>query len=435
MSRAKLAVVGGGLSGLAAAWELGRLLPGSRITLYEASDRLGGKIRTVRREGFLMEAAADAFLADKPGGVDACRALGLEDELISPLPQPAGVLLYQRGRLLPLPEGMAHLAPTRLLPFLRSPLFSPWGKLQVLLERLRPARDAGEESIARFVRRRFGEEALRKVGQPLLAGIYGGDAERLSLEATFPRLKELEREHGSVTRGLSRARPGRALGYAHAFVSLMGGMERLVEGLARALRAVEVRLSTRLEALPAAEGTILAVPAGEAARLVSDARLAGLLRRQRSTPVLSVSLGYRRAAVGHPLGAYGFLVPPGSGLRLTGATFSSSKLPGRAPGDNVLLRAFYPDPALEPELPQLAHRELSELLEISEPPLVTEAFVFPQANPQYELGHPAWLAELEEALEAHPRLVLAGASYRGVGVPDCIQQGRQAARRLARRLS
>lgn len=430
-----VAVVGGGVSGLAAARELRRRLPGARIILYEASHRLGGKIRSLERQGFLLEAAADSFLAHKPGGADFCEEIGLAGELLPTAADTARVLLYQQGRLVPLPLGLRLLAPTRLLPFLFSPAFSWRGKLHILLERLRPPADPGEETIAQFVSRRFGEEALHKLGQPMLAGVYGGDARRLSVEATFPELKALEREHGSVIRGfLARAAEGQGTGSASAFLSLRRGMEQLVRAMAAELGEVEVQLRARLRRLPEADGVVLAVPAREAARLVPDARLAALLSRQAYTSVSVVCLGYRREQVAHPLDAYGFLVPAGSGVAVKSATFSSSKLPGRAPRGSVLLRAFYPQPTPPAQLLRQAHAELTTILDISGEPRLGRVFSHRQANPQYELGHARWLEQVEERLRSHPGLQLAGASYRGSGLPDCISQGREAAVRLAERL-
>lgn len=425
-NRPRLAVVGGGVTGLAAAYELRRRLPEASIALYEAADRLGGKVRTLRRDGYVIETGPDSIVAEREAGMDLIRELGLESQVIPVLPQSSGILLYDRGRLLPLPEGMLLLVPPKVMPFLRSPLFSWRAKLEMALERFRPPVDGGDESIAAFVRRRFGEEAVRKLGQPLLAGIHSGDAERLSIRATFPQLKAMEGQHGSLTRAFQR-RPRAGTRGPSPFVSLRRGMEQLVDHLAGSLDGVELRLETPLEALPEADGVILAVPACQAAGLVPDPRLADHLRKQPYSTGATVSLGYARGRVGHPLDTTGFLTVPGCSLRLKGATFSSSKFQGRAPEGKVLLRAFYTEDLPEAELIDLARRELGEVLGISGDPDLAVAFRYPSGNPQYEVGHQAWVEELERLLQAHPRLKLAGASYRGVGIPECIRQGREAA--------
>jgi oxygen-dependent protoporphyrinogen oxidase len=450
-TRADVVVVGGGIAGLTAARALREA--GRDALLLEASNRYGGVIRTETTGGFVVEAGPDAILAQKPEGLDLCRALGLADRLIPTSPAMRTIFVLRRGRLHALPEGMMLAVPTRIGPFLRSGLFSWPGKLRMGLDLLRPRGGTGEdESIASFVRRRFGTEAVERLGEPLMAGIHAGDPERLSIRATFPRLVALEARHRSLIRGTWAAARGAPASTGSAFYSLSGGLGELVDALVASLPVARRRTSaalTRLESreggtlLTLADGTtvaaqavIVAVPAPAAAPLLAPLSPAAG-EALASIPFASsatIALGYARADVAHRLDGYGFIVPRGEGLRCTACTFVSTKFPGRAPEGHVLLRAFVGgtrDPGVldlpDPELVALARRELGPLLGLRASPVLERVYRWPRGTPQMEVGHLARMARLDAILAGLPGVFLTGAGLRGAGLPDTIADAQRAA--------
>lgn len=445
-----IVIVGGGIAGLAAAWELTRR--GHRPLVLEQADRPGGVIRTERVDGFVIEAGPDAMLAQKPAAVDLCRELGLGDRLISTLP-PRTAYVVRNRRLVPLPDASFLGLPTRLAPFIRSPLFSWRGKLRMGLEIALPARrDGRDESIGGFVRRRFGHEAVTYLAEPLLAGIHAGDVDTLSVRALFPRLAELEREYGSVLRGLSKAsRPPSPDG---VFRSLAGGLEELVTTLVSQLPAGTIRCRSRVAAVEGsgpfrivtmgdeeidARAVILAVPAWVASPMVArlDRDLSHLFGRISYVSSATVAIGLRRAQIGHPLQGTGFVVPRPERHALMAATWVSSKWPDRAPAGYALLRGFLGG-AYDPEvlsasdttLAGAAFSELSSLLDISGEPLWTRVYRWPRASAQHEVGHLERMAEIDKRLAAFPRLDVTGSGFRGTGIPDCVADARATAARL-----
>jgi oxygen-dependent protoporphyrinogen oxidase len=448
-----VAIVGGGISGLAAAHVLARR--GADFVLLEAAERFGGVIATERRDGFLLEGGPDSMLAQKPEGVALCRELGLAERLVPTNPVQRAVFVLRRGRLHPLPDGMMLAVPTRIWPFLRSSLFSWPGKLRMGMDMVLPARRGrDDESIADFLRRRFGQEAVDRLGEPLLAGIHSGDPERLSIRATFPRFADLEVAHGSLVRGLWRAaaRGPKPASPPAAFYSLAGGLGELVQALvarlpASSLRAgvlvsglrregAEFRLETAGGEAVSARRVIVAVPAPRAAPLLAPLlpEVAATLAAIPFASTATVLLGYRRGDVAHPLHGYGFVVPRTEGLRTTACSFSSTKFPGRAPDGCVLLRGFVGgvrDPGAlalsDEDLVELVRRELAPLLGLAGTPLLARVFRWPAGTPQMEVGHLARVAELERRLEAVPGLSLTGSGLRGTGIPDAVADGARVA--------
>jgi oxygen-dependent protoporphyrinogen oxidase len=456
--RAEVAVVGGGITGLAAAWAL--LERGVPFLLLEAGERWGGVIRTDEVDGFLLEAGPDAILAQKPEGLALCRELGLGGRLVPTNPEKRNVYVLRGRRFHALPEGMVLAVPTRMLPFARSGLFSWPGKLRMGLDLLLPGRRGdGDESIASFLRRRFGDEAVERLGEPLLAGIHAGDPERLSIQATFPRFAELERRHGSLIRGMLRA-PRPAGPPPPAFYSLAGGLGELVAALVARLPAPSLMNQQPLVSLSAAgngyalglrdgrrvaaRAVVLTVPGPLAAPLV-EPLLPGASRTLAAIPFAStatVHLGYRRGDVAHPLDGYGMVVPRTEGLRCSALSFASTKFPERAPEGTVLLRGFVGgvrDPAAltldDAALVRLVREEMGPLLGLRGEPLVARVYRWPEATPQMEVGHFARLAGLEAALAKRPGLFLAGAGLRGTGIPDCVADGTRAAEAAAAAVS
>jgi oxygen-dependent protoporphyrinogen oxidase len=361
------------------------------------------------------------------------------------------VFVVHRGRLHPLPDGMALAVPMKIGPFLRSSLFSWPGKLRTGMDLVIPARkNGGDESIASFIRRRFGTESLERLGEPLLAGIHSGDPERLSIRATFPRLADLEVRHGSLVRGLWSQPKAPAAG--SGFYSLRGGLVELVNALVAALPAESLRGRTPVSALARQPGglrvttgddgvidasaVIVAVPAGMAAPLVEPLApdAAGFLASIPFASTATVLLGYRREHVRHPLNGYGLVVPRRAGLRVPACSFFSTKFPGRAPEGHVLLRAFVggirdPEALLldDAGLVLTATRDLAPLLGIGAPPVMTRVFRWPQGTPQMEVGHFERLRAAEERVAQVPGLYLTGSGLRGTGIPDVVGDARRVA--------
>ena len=465
-------VIGGGISGLAAAHrltELGRA--GSvdlRVTLLEASGRLGGVIATEHARDLLLELGPDSYITDKPSALGLCERLGFTDRLIAP--QQGGLKLYtvHRGALKPLPEGFLLMAPTRVGSVLRSPLFSWGGKLRMALEPLvRRRSDDGDESLASFVRRRLGQEVLERVAQPLIGGIYASDPETLSLAATMPRFPEMERNHGSVILGSRRAQKRRAQAADETgarwslFVSIDGGMEVLVRRIEEALGPGVVRLGETVRELSwdpdgrrwrvdtngaglEADAVICTLPAFAAAGALTalDPELAGELRAIPFSSTATVNLAYRRSDIAHPLDGYGFVVPHVERRKIMACTFSSVKYAGRAPEDVALLRCFaggalqpdlldQPDEALEAQV----REDLEALLGISGPPTLCRTTRYLDCMPQYNVGHLDRVERIDARLRRFPTLALAGKSYRGVGIADCILGGEAAAEGMVEHLS
>jgi oxygen-dependent protoporphyrinogen oxidase len=449
-ARADVVVVGGGIAGLTAALALHEA--GRDTLLLESSPRYGGVIRTETTGGFVIEAGPDSILAQKPEGLALCRALGLADRLIPTNPEVRTIFVLHGGRLHALPEGMMLAVPTRIGPFLRSGLFSWPGKLRMGLDLVLPrGRGADDESIASFVRRRFGGEAVERLGEPLMAGIHAGDPERLSIRATFPRFVDLEARHRSLIRGMWAA-PGRGPATGSAFYSLSGGLATLVEALVARLPAARHRTGaavTRLErregafragladgTAVSAKAVILALPAPAAAPLIAplSSEAKGLLESIPFASSATVALGYRREDVAHRLDGYGLIVPRGEGLRCTACTFVSTKFPGRAPAGHVLLRAFLGgtrDPDVlglsDADLVALVRRELGPVLGLRGAPGLERVYRWPRATPQMEVGHLARMARLDAIVAGLPGLFLAGAGLRGTGLPDTIADGQRAA--------
>jgi oxygen-dependent protoporphyrinogen oxidase len=457
----KLVIVGGGVTGLAAAHravELARERQTTlELTLVEARERLGGTIVSERVDGFLVEAGPDSFLSEKPWALALCRRLGVEDRLVRTDDRFRKVFVWHGGRLHPLPDGFQLLAPTAMRPFVTSSLFSLPGKLRMALDLVLPRGHADDESLGAFVRRRLGAEALDRVAQPLVAGIYTADPDELSLAATMPRFLEVEKRDRSVILGLRRALkraplPGTSGARWSLFVTFADGMEELVTALAARLPAGSTALKQRVSALERAgarwrvrttDGTvfdadrvILATESHATARLARylDPALANLLGEIPYSSAATVSLGYRRADVPHPLDGFGFVVPRTQGKALLAGTFSSVKYPGRAPEGHVLIRGFLGgmlNTAILEEsdaaLIGRARGELREALGITAEPVLTRLHRWPASMPQYRVGHLARVETIERAVAALPGLALAGGAYRGVGIADCVRSGEAAA--------
>ena len=445
-----LLIVGGGIAGLSAAYDAQRR--GLRVRVLEAAARPGGVIQTERFDGWVVDGGPDSILVQKPAAVALCRELGIADRLVSTL-QPRTAFVLRDGQLHPIVEGSFLGFPVRAGALARSSLFTIAGRLRMACEAVVPRGGGNEdESIASFVGRRFGEEAVDYLAEPLLAGIHAGDVDRLSMRALFPRLVDAERDRGSVIRAF------RALNVKPAprgaFVSLPGGTAELVEALHAALAPGTVMLSARVTELrraacytaetPAgpvrARAAILAVPAYAAANLLRafDTSLAALCDGIPYASTATVAFGYRRDQVAHPLQGTGFVVPRVEHSPLLAATWVTSKWPGRAPAGHVLLRGFLGggrDPQrldrTDEELITTAREALEETLGISGDPLFTRLFRWTRQSPQYEVGHLERVAAIEQRMASIPGLFLAGSGFRAIGIPDCVADGRETTARAA----
>jgi oxygen-dependent protoporphyrinogen oxidase len=478
-----VAVIGGGIAGLATAWYLRTLAAAAgrplSVTLFEASHRCGGKVLTEiveREEGtFVVEGGPDSFLnGQKPWAAQLATELGLAERLIGTNDAARKVFVLNRGKPVPLPDGVFLLVPTRFWPFVSSPLISPWGKLRMGMDLVLPARrDDGDETMADFVRRRLGSEALDKIAEPLLAGIYSAEAERQSIMATFPRFRELERRHGSLTRGMLAGRRRPTLAAAPAaedavaatgsaghpipqtiFLSFRRGTAELTDELAARL-ATDMRLGTRVAGLAASgSGYLLTLDgAGGGEVRQADAVVAavpapvsaGLLRGIAPDPAAElgtiryvdtgvISLAYRAADVDARYG-FGVLVPRSEGRPINAVTLSSTKFDGRAAAGHLLLRVFFGGSRSprsmelgDEELLTMVRAQLRELLGVVEPPLFHRINRWLQANPQYDVGHLVLVERVQRGLPAG--VYVTGSPYLGVGLPDCVHQAKLVAQRV-----
>jgi oxygen-dependent protoporphyrinogen oxidase len=463
---ARVVVIGCGISGLAAAHRLTELNPALDLTVIEASARLGGTLHTDERDGFLLERGPDSFISEKPEAVALAKRLGIESRLIETNQEHRRSFIVRNGRLRPVPEGFQLLAPSRIWPFITSDIFSLPGKARIAADLFLPRRKANgvaDESLASFVRRRLGREALERMAQPMVGGIYTADPETLSLRATLPRFLDLERDHRSLVLAMLRKarsqKKEESSGTSGAryglFLSFDRGMELLVEALAQALTQVAIRLNTKVQSVSRssaswtihlssgetleADALCLALPAYVSAQLLSNIHppLAAQLSQIKYASTATINLAYHRDAIKHPLDGFGFVVPFVEKRSVIACTFSSVKFPGRAPDNHVLLRAFAGG-ALQPEIFALDETEmltrvendLRELLGITAKPLFAEVSKWQSAMPQYEVGHLDRIASIENNVRELPNLALAGNAYRGTGIPDCIRSGETAAEYL-----
>jgi oxygen-dependent protoporphyrinogen oxidase len=445
----RIAVLGGGIAGLSAAFRAREL--GAAVVLYEAADRLGGVLSTVYRDSFVIEEGPDSLLTEKPAGRAQIERLGLGGELIGTRPEFRRSFIVSGKRLVPTPDGFYLIGPADIAAFWKSPSLSLVGKARASLEMLIPRRwrPPEDESLGSFVRRRFGQEMLDRVAQPLVGGIYGANPEELSLASTFPRFLEMERQHGSVIRALQergRAAPGAqtASGARYGlFATLRGGMQQWVDAFDG--RVGEVRLDTRVTGIDpgwrvrvgnvasdAYDALIVALPAHAASRLTAtfDPLLARDLEQIRYGSSVTISMAFRESALGRPLEGSGFVVPALEEIPLVACTFASQKYEGRAPVGHTLLRGFFGDAAMgwdDVECERRALEALAPLLRLKERPIFSVVSRHPRSMPRYRVGHAALVRGIEERATSHAGLYLAGAGYHGVGTPDCVASGERAA--------
>jgi oxygen-dependent protoporphyrinogen oxidase len=478
----RTAIIGGGIAGLAAAYELEQARrAGNKVeyTLYESRNRLGGSLSSEIVDGAVLERGPDSFLTEKPAAAELCRELGLGSELTPSNDADRKTYIVVRNRLIPLPDGLMFLIPTKLIPTALTRLFSLPTKIRMGMELLLPPRPSSQdESVAALVERHFGREVVDRLASPLLSGIFGGDAAHLSARTVLPRLVEMEEDYGSLTRGMlaahrmmrarikaaaRTARPanvkGSALAVRSIFTAMRGGMNQLVDAVAARLDPASVRLSTPVNGLEkVADGwkvvaggksevydaVILAAPAWAAAELLvhTDPQLAEELRAIPYSSSITINLIYDEDQLGRLPDGFGFLVPVVEGRSMLACTFVHRKFLCRTPTGKVVLRAFLGGmknesliDAPDAELLATVRRELSEILGESvlpstAEPEYTQVSRWPRAMAQYAVGHQERMMRITARVAALHGLQLAGNAYDGIGISDCIRLGRKAAREL-----
>lgn len=464
-----IVIIGGGISGLATAHYLQKYAAENNqnitYTLVEKSPRFGGKIITNTEGGFVIEGGPDSFISQKPWAYKLAQELGLGDRLIGTNDDRRKTYVVHKGKLRPLPDGVMLIIPTRFMPFALSPLISPLGKLRMGLDLFIPPKtDDADESLSDFITRRLGREALDKIAEPLMAGIYVADPMRLSLKSTFPRFIAMEKKYGSLIKGMlsqmkaraQAAQNGNSAPKLPLFMTLRGGLTELVDTLVDNLTG-ELISNVRVDAISRADDgryavelsngkvrqadkVVIATPAYVAANLLQShsAELATELQQIRYLSTATVSLAFNRNEIDHPLDGFGFVVPKSEDCKLMACTWVSTKFSGRAPDDQVLLRVFiggYKREELvdlpDDELVTLVRGELRKLMGITAEPTRAEIYHWRKSNAQYDVGHMERVDRIEHlAAAALPNVHFTGSAFRGVGIPDCIRQGEETAKAI-----
>lgn len=457
--RRRLAVIGGGISGLAAAYKLAcetkSMQPPPEILLFEGSPRVGGCISTYNLDDTVLELGPDSFITEKPAAIELCRKLGIEDRLIETEKTHRRTFVAHKDQLHPLPEGFLMMAPTQMLPMLSSPLFSWEAKLRMIREPFVPAAPAdADESLTQFVERRLGREVLDRVVQPLVGGIYTADPDKLSVKAALPKMVQLEQQHGSLIKGLGLNQKKRNESGARygMFVTFDEGINVLVNALVTSLPPGAVRTHTLVSKVRrqgeaweleffdgktmSVDGVVIATSAFHASDILAelDPDLSQSLGKIEYASSAVLNLIYRRSDIPHALDGFGFVVPRTEKRTVLACSFTSQKWPGRAPKDKALLRVFVGG-ALQPDIYDLADEQIECLmwedlhtyLGIKALPLLSVISRFPRSMPQYNVGHSKLVDGIQTSVAKYPGLALAGNAYNGVGIPDCITAGEKAA--------
>jgi protoporphyrinogen/coproporphyrinogen III oxidase len=458
----RIAIIGGGVSGLSAAFDLENLRRAGvplEYVVFESSSRLGGVMVTDRVEGCLIEAGPDSFLSEKPWAIDLCRRIGLGGQLIGSNDRQRKTYILVKGKLVLMPDGLMFMVPTKILPILFSPLFSFATKLRMAREWFRlPRTSPDDESVAAMVERHYGQEMVDRLVDPLLAGVYGGKASSLSVRAVLPRLAEMESLHGSLGRAMLAARSRMAAtskGFSSSlFTSLKAGMQQMIDALVACLPPSSLSTNRRVTGIrPGPEawtlsfgessdhfnGVILAVPAWSAGALLEacSPQLAQELGSINYTSSVTVTLGYDQKVRSLLPPGFGFLVPRAEGKHMLAATFVHNKFPHRAPADRALVRCFLGGAGGEKvldfsddEILRIVRDELKQIIAVTADPLFARVYKWKRAMAQYGLGHLQRIERIERFCRALPALALAGNAYNGIGVPDCVRTGSRAAEQV-----
>lgn len=473
-SRRKIAVLGGGISGLTAAYVLARARQaGAPIEefLIEGKDRLGGVIQTEIVDGFVIEAGPDSFLTEKPEAAALCRELGIGDSLLGSNDSERRTYILHRGKLTPLPDGLMLLVPTRLWPMVNTPLLPLRSKVAMASEwMMAPPNNNEDESVADFVRRHFGSAMLDNIADPLLAGVYGGDSALLSARSVLNRFWKMEKKHGSLTRAVLQARRQRKADAKERgvttprttpplFTTLKHGLCQLTETLIKNLESARLHTGQRVAAIElvstgsgpryhircdgnvsySADAVVMAMPAHACSRLLRglDPALAESLDTVPYNSAMTVALAYNEETARHLPPGFGFLVPRKENRRLLACTFVQGKFAHRAPQGKALLRCFLGGSRDQDvlklgdqEIFALVRHDLASILNLEAEPLFHRIHRWPASMAQYQVGHEEAVARIAAQMENHPGLGLAGNAYSGIGISDCVRTGRAAAERV-----
>lgn len=461
----KIAVLGAGISGLAAAYRLTRSESNCpTVHLYERQDRVGGVLDTLNRDGFQIEQSADNFITTVPWGIQLCKELGLEQELVQTNPEIRRTYVVRRGRLHLLPDGFLMMAPTKLWPMAVTPILSPLGKLRAAMELVIPARkDDEDETMAQFVQRRLGQEVFQRLVEPLVSGVYAADMDKLSVLATLPRFREMERDHGSLIKAMrSQLAANRSANLAtqsgarySMFVTLKSGLSSLCQAMAKRLPPETLKLGHEIVQIQRnADGRwilrtgdgqeeydalVIATSSHHAASLLTGPapELAALLATIQHEGTAIATFAFDRDQMKRRVKGMGFVVPKVENSPVLAGSFSSLKYQHRAPDGKLLIRIFAGG-ARAPEFAEMEQEKLVPLLLKEtrrfldlrgEPDWVTVAH-WPKTMPQYHLGHRELVRKIEQALDREPSLAVAGNAFHGVGVPNCIRSGMNAAEKI-----
>ncbi|MBT6717093.1 MAG: protoporphyrinogen oxidase [Nitrospina sp.] len=459
----KIIIIGGGIAGLATAYRIQREIEAGadlECIVLEGSDRFGGKISTEKSDGFVVERGPDSFISQKPAAIQLCKQLGLEDRLTGTNPGAPSTFVYTGGKLVTMPDGLSLMIPTKFLPFAFTPLFSLMGKIRMAFDLLIPKKtDDSDESLASFVRRRMGEEALSKMAEPMLAGIYASDPEKMSIGSTFPMFVETERKYRSLILGMLARKKAMLMNAGKRpktsyslFMTLKNGLGEMVDAVIKNSPNVQFKSGAKVSALEnkedgwhvkledgwerQADAVIISTPGAITAKLIQPIapESAELLSRIHYVSTATVTLGYKKEGFSHALDGFGFVVPKAEGRSILACTWTSSKFPHRAPEGHVMIRCYLGG-ALQEEiaekdaetLEKLVRDDLREIMGITETPVFCEVFQNFKSNVQYHVNHSKRIDSIMEDLKNYPGLFLAGSAYRGIGIPDCIQNGNVAA--------
>lgn len=458
----RIAIVGGGISGLAAAFALEEKRRAGvplEYVVYEASPRLGGVMVTERVDGCLVEAGPDSFLTEKPWAADLCRQIGLADQLIGSNDAQRKTYILVRGKLVVMPDGLMFMVPTKILPTVLSPLFSLRTKIRMAGEWFHPPQQArADETVAELVTRHYGSEMVDLLADPLLSGVYGGEASQLSVRAVLPRFADMEAKHGSLGRAMMSARKKMsATGKgppAPLFSSLKEGMQQMVDALVQRLDTSALRTSSPVQAVMPEDngwtvsagyqsdqfdGLIIATPAPAASVLLQMASedLARELGEIRYSSSVTVTLGYDQSVRRSLPPGFGFLVPRSAGRRMLAATFVHNKFPHRAPDNRAIIRCFLGGSrdeqilqSSEDEILHILRDELKQILGLAADPIFVRLYKWKGAMAQYSVGHIERVQRIEALRRNLPALALAGNGFSGIGVPDCVRSGNDAATKV-----
>jgi len=440
----RVIIIGGGISGLSAAYYLNRA--GIRPTLIEKAAQVGGVIRTSVQQGCVIEAGPDSFLAAKPAAMDLIREVGLEDQVIGSNDRQRITYILKHGKLAPLPDGLMMMVPTKIMPLIGTGLLSWSTKIRMGLEYLRrPNGRQPDRSVHDFLLDHYGEESIDYLAEPLLAGVYGGDPKQMSANSVLPRFVEIETKYGSLTRGvMANLRPKES---GSIFKTLKNGLGQLVEALRPSADIIHATVETVEQFRVRANGDwieadqiLVATPAAEAAGVLQSANreLADLLRSIPYNSSVTLALGYRKDTFDHPLKGFGFLVPKRERNYISACTWVGNKFNHRVPDDMVLLRCFMGGDALnenDEALVQAAQRELRSIMGLEAVPVFHSVSRWPSAMAQYTVGHEARVQRIESIVATIPGLHLAGNAYHGIGIPDCIRLGKETAVKISRLVS